>query len=159
MRITCTECARAARPTPAQAEAAKHVVGRAERELLSGCPECRRFTLHVIEVEPDDSRPSRAPGLSFRCPVAGCTGWLAFVERRGLEGAHHRCARCSSVWFSTESLDAEIAKICELYPYRAAVYERSSGRYTPMSVLAMPEDYEARVREEPDGRTRTHVRG
>lgn len=128
-------------------------------QVFMGCFECRRFTLHAIEAEADDLRPSRAPGLSFRCPVAGCAGWLAFVEKRGLEGAHHRCARCHSVWFSTESLQTEIGKIVELYPYRGAVYRRLDGRFAPVSVMDMPTDYEARVREEPDGRTRTHVRG
>lgn len=128
-------------------------------EVPIGCPDCRRFVAHQIEPEPDDARPSRAPGLSFRCPVAGCAGWLAFVERRGLESAHHRCARCHSVWFSVDSLQTEIGKIVELYPYRAAVYRRSDGGFLAVSVTEMPNDYETRVREEPDGRTRTHVRG
>ena len=159
MRLICSECARTSRPTPDQAEAARHAVARSLSGVSIGCPDCRRFTLHRVETEPDDARPSRAPGLSFRCPVAGCAGWLAYVERKGLEGAHHRCARCHSVWFSSESLQSEIAKIVELYPYRLAVYQRVDARFGPVSVMDMPDDYEGRIREEPDGRTRTHVRG
>lgn len=159
MKLTCITCSRSARPTPEQADAARHALSASMNELAIGCPDCRRFTLHRIDAEPEDVRPSRAPGLSYRCPVAGCAGWLAFVERHGLEGAHHRCARCHSVWFSVDSLQTEMAKIIELYPYRAAVYRRTDGGYLPVSVTEMPDDYESRVREEPDGRTRTHVRG
>jgi hypothetical protein len=159
MKVSCSTCARTSRPTPEQAAAARHALAGALTDILLGCPECHRFTFHRIEPEVDDTRPSRAPGLSFRCPVAGCAGWLTYVERRGLEGAHHRCARCHSVWFSLDSLQHEIAKIIEFYPYRGSVYRRTDGGFTPVSVADMPDDYESRVREEPDGRTRTHVRG
>ena len=159
MKLACTSCGRTIRPTPDQADAARASLATAMLELPVGCPECRRFTLHRVQRETEDARPSRAPGLSFRCPVAGCAGFLAFVEKRGLESAHHRCARCQSVWFSEDALQGEIAKIAELYPYRAAVYRREDSGFFATSVSETPADYEARIREEPDGRSRNHVRG
>lgn len=91
-----------------------------------------------------------SPDFQIRCPTSHCTGWVCFIEDE--DAPFFGCGECGGTWDSKAQLDADIGKIAAKHPLHRAVYiqiENAGWQSAPFD--KEPDDYCARVEEEPRG--------
>jgi uncharacterized Zn finger protein len=110
MQVTCNLCKHRYRPSDEQHAFIDKSRDKGMKFVMLKCPKCgSHSSVSIVEESP-------TPELTYRCPVAGCAGWVSEVseEEKKLWG----CGECGSIWKSLVSLEKEITAIVAKFAYR-----------------------------------------
>jgi hypothetical protein len=126
--------------------------------VVLDCPHCRCGAFVMLK-EP----ASESVEANYRCPVAGCSGWVCFVEgdkkAKKKEKPFWGCGECGSFWIKLENLRKEIEAIVKKYPYRKKSYRKLKGEWHPADPGKEREDYDELVEAEPMDEAKSFKRG
>lgn len=139
--VTCNICKHAYSPSDEQRAFVDASRGKGMRFVMLKCPNCGSHSSVSIVEEPPE------PEVTYRCPVAGCAGWVSEVDEEGKK--FWGCGECGSIWKSLASLEMEIAAIVSKFAYRKKSYRKKGGHWAPGDLSKEVSDYEERVASEP----------
>ncbi|MBN6148804.1 hypothetical protein JR065_00495 [Xanthomonas sp. AmX2] len=119
------------------------LAARGQRFIMVECPRCGSSTQYVAV---GDSAAPHARAANYRCPVAGCAGWVDLI---GTHSPPFRgCGECGSVWQEEKDFQNAIADIVGRHPHRAGSYEKINDEWLPAGSGSEPANYEERVDRE-----------
>jgi len=141
MELTCNICKRAYAPIAEQNAFMHASRGKGMKFVMLKCPHCGSHSSVSIAEETPEPKPT------YRCPVAGCAGWVSQVEdeRMGFWG----CGECGAIWKSLAGLAREITAIVAKFTYRKQSYRKRGRHWMPGDLAKEVGGYEERVAAEP----------
>ena len=77
---------------------------------------------------------------TYRCPAAGCVGWVDSVDSDEEGGSFWGCGECGSIWYKKAKLLKEIGTIIKRFSYRKKCYRKSKREWLPADPDTIPDD-------------------
>jgi uncharacterized Zn finger protein len=151
MQVNCNICKHVFRPSDEQNAFIDRSRGKGMKFVMLKCPNCGSHSSVSIVEEPPE------PEVTYRCPVAGCWGWVSEVDDGG--DKFWGCGECGSIWRSLASLEKEITAIVARFPYRRKSYRKKGAHWAPGELTKEVSDYEDRVASEPPDSSDEFERG
>jgi hypothetical protein len=151
-KITCKICKHNYVPKKQQAKFMAESREKGMKFVMLSCLRCGSGC--SVQLVPD--APEHEP--PYRCPVAGCYGWVSHVQetpRKSFWG----CGECGSIWKTLAALEKEITAIVAKYAYRKKSYRKKAGNWLPADPTKEPSDYDERVLSEAADESESFERG
>jgi hypothetical protein len=149
--LKCTNCKHQIVFTDEQNDSLEKKRQRGMPAAMIECPNCR-FAVPIDLRKKSTPEPSTNE-ISYRCPVARCTGWVSFVD------PFWGCGACGSVWHEKRNLFEEIVSIKKKYSYRSNSYKNDGTEWLPAPLSEEIPNYEELVEEEKEEKNREFLRG
>jgi uncharacterized protein YbaR (Trm112 family) len=123
--VTCTKCNNVFSTTDAQRLQMQQISNCNGKMAMLKCPVCKKtFSLKLLEQKSVATHNSAIP---FLCPAARCGGWVSYVAPEGEAAPFYGCGECGRTWSNMESLQLDITKSIEQYPYRNSAYRHDGN--------------------------------
>jgi len=116
------------------------LVARGQRFIMLECPRCGASTQYVAV---GDSPAPHDRAENYRCPLAGCAGWVDLIDTH--PPPFRGCGECGSVWHEENSFQRAIDDILVRHPHRAGSYQKIDDEWLPAGPGSEPAQYEELV--------------
>ena len=134
MEIRCTNCGTVHTPNDSE----KKLIASDMPFVMLNCNKCG------LGFGLDRSKRQSEIEIVWRCPNAGCEGFVSFVEDE--DDSFYGCGEDGTVWKSRTQFFDAIESIVDKYPHRLKCYIRNGKEWTPNP--NEPSNLEEHIKEE-----------